>query len=226
MPRSRPAYVKSNLHPKQTQFLSGGLRHGRARTHCSTHLLRYRHERMPFLQHKRCFPAMESDILVWIDSKEDGIETSLGRDMRFSYRGCGFCHPEMCRTMRRSRRCYGRRPGDGRGECAKRTQFGRSGAGAGGPGEQTKPIRWVRDMGARAHATGDDPVAGAANVRNEPNSDDPRPEQEGLVNKQSQFGGLGHGRDAHATGPARWRAWRMCETNPIRTVWGQSGRAW
>ena len=51
------------------------------------------------------------------------------------------------------RRCYGGRPGGGHGECAKRTQFGRSGGGAGGVCERTKPIRWAGTW-ARAHATG------------------------------------------------------------------------
>ena len=115
------------------------------------------------------------------------------------------------------------RPDGGRGECAKRTQFGRAWGGAGGPGERTKPIRWAGTWAGRP-CYGDDPVAGVANVPNEPNSDGPGAEREGLVNEQSQFGGLGHGRDAHATGTTRWRAWRMCQTNPIRTGLGRSGK--
>ena len=51
------------------------------------------------------------------------------------------------------------------------------------------PVGW--DMGARAHATGHDSVAGTANVRNEPNSDGPGAEREVSVNEQSQFGGAG-----------------------------------
>jgi hypothetical protein len=39
-------------------------------------------------------------------------------------------------------------------------------------------------------------------VRNEPNWGGPGTAREGFVNEQNQFAGLGHGRDAHATGEA------------------------
>lgn len=61
------------------------------------------------------------------------------------------------------------------------------------------PFRWA-GHGRSRPCYGDGPVAGTANVPNEPNSDGLGPEREGLVNKQNQSGGLGHGRDAHATG--------------------------
>ena len=88
--RTRGELRNQRLREKEPATKEGGVvRSTGILPHCSTHLLRCRHERMPFLQHKRCFPAMESDILVWIDSKEDGIETSLGRNMRSSYQDCG-----------------------------------------------------------------------------------------------------------------------------------------
>ena len=71
------------------------------------------------------------------------------------------------------------------------------GKGSYGKSDQRKAARKQSQFptgpghGRDAHATGDASLAGAANMRNEPNSGAPRAEREGRVNEQSQFGGRG-----------------------------------